>query len=69
MIALLKKTVLGKRLYRLSRSPLGRPLAVLATLMQHERFQLSHLKPAHRRHNQEQLDILAKFDARSGRAQ
>ncbi|MCG7625985.1 hypothetical protein [Epibacterium sp. Ofav1-8] len=66
MIAKLKQTALGKLLYRLSRSTAGRPLAGLAALLQHEAIQLAHLKPAHRRHNQTQCDILAQFEAESG---
>ncbi|NIZ13201.1 hypothetical protein [Phaeobacter sp. HF9A] len=68
MIAILKKTTFGKMLYRLSRTALGRPLVWFAALLQHEAIQPAHLIPAHRRHNQQQLDILSRFEARTGKS-
>lgn len=65
MIGWLKKTVLGKVLYRFSRSSLGAPLRHLAAFLQHEAIQLAHLVPSNRRHNQEQIRILTEFDIRA----
>lgn len=64
MIGWLKKTILGKVLYRFSRSSLGTPLRHLASLLQHEAIQLAHLVPSNRQHNQEQIRILTEFDIR-----
>jgi len=68
MIAKLKQTALGKGLYRLSRSPFGRPLAGIALLLQHDAIQPAHLKPVHRHHNQKQIDILSRFEEQSGKS-
>lgn len=65
MIGWLKKTILGKVLYRLSHSSLGMPLRHLAALLQHEAIQPAHLVPSNRRNNQEQIRILTEFDIRA----
>ena len=69
MIAKLKKTALGKAIYRLSRARLGAPLQMLSRAVQHEALQLEHLKSAHRSHNQKQIDILAHFEAQLASSQ
>lgn len=62
MIRKLKKTRLGKTLYRLSRKPGGAPLRKVAKVAQSEAFQTEHLSVEHQRHNRDQLRILAKFE-------
>lgn len=63
MIAKVKKTALGRAIYKLSRSRLGTPLQILSRTVQHKALKLEHLQSAHRSHNQKQLDILARFEA------
>ena len=65
MIAKLKKTALGKILYRLSRSSFGAPLRRLSRLLQSEQMNLSHLRPAHRAHNRAQVLTLSRFETRT----
>lgn len=67
MLQRLKQSRLGKVLYRLSRSSFGSPLRLLARLVQHERLNPSHLAWRNRRHNRQQMQILARFEAKTRR--
>ncbi|MEL0439193.1 hypothetical protein [Phycobacter sp. K97] len=67
MLQRLKQSGLGKVLYRLSRSPFGGPLRFLAGLVQHERLDPSHFAARNRRHNRQQMQILARFEAKTRR--
>jgi hypothetical protein len=58
----LKQTMLGLYLYRLSRTRFGRPLEVLAQLVQSEEIQPQHLIRANARHNRKQVVILERFE-------
>lgn len=65
MIAYLKTSRLGKRLYRLSRRRiLGAPLRWLSRRGAFEVLEAAHFKPGNRRHNAAQARTLAQFRAR-----
>lgn len=62
MLQRLKKSSLGKWMYRASRLPgLGLPLRVLSRMVQIEALQIAHLKPRNRAHNRRQRRILSDF--------
>lgn len=64
MIDRLKRTRLGKLIYRLSRRPVvGWPLRMLARFVQSEAFQPAHLVPANIAHNQNARAALKRFEA------
>jgi hypothetical protein len=64
MIAHLKTSRLGKRLYRLSHHRLlGAPLRWLSRRGAFEVMDAAHLKPENRRHNAAQTRTLAQFRA------
>lgn len=63
MFEKLKKTSLGKRLYRITRQPVvGWPVQALGRFVQSEVFQFSHLKPKNRAHNRKQTRTLQRFE-------
>jgi hypothetical protein len=58
----LKKTRLGKALYRFMHAPvIGWPLLVLVRFVQSEFFQISHLYPKNVMHNRRQAQTLERF--------
>lgn len=63
MFERLKKTTLGKAIYRFSRWPvIGWPVRALARFVQSEVFQPSHLYPANIAHNRQQSAALKRFE-------
>jgi len=63
MIARIKNSAFGKRLYRFSRVPyFGYPLRIMARAVQSEALQIAHLKTENRAHNAHQAAILTAFE-------
>jgi hypothetical protein len=62
MFKTLKKSSIGKRLYRFSRRQgVGRAVHKIARLMQVEVLQLDHYKPSNIAHNRRQAQVLERF--------
>jgi len=62
MIEKLKKSYIGKRLYRFSRRQgAGRVMQKFARLIQAEVFQVAHYKPRNIAHNRRQTQVLERF--------
>jgi len=62
MIEQLKKSRVGKRLYRLSRRQgIGRVVRLIARLIQAEPLQLDHYRPLNIAHNRRQKHVLQRF--------
>lgn len=62
MIVFLKKTRLGKYLYRLSRRPrIGMPLRRIAGFLQSEFLRSDHFKPQNTAHNRKANAVLNQF--------
>ncbi|MEL7165876.1 MAG: hypothetical protein AAGL96_10440 [Pseudomonadota bacterium] len=63
MIEKIKHSRFGQTLYRFSRRPvIGRPVLMLAKLLQSDALNLDHVKAKNRAHNARQMEILAAFE-------
>ena len=61
----IKKTYVGKVIYRLARLPvIGLPLLILSRAVQYETFQLVHLLPSSIAHNKRARTALEEFEAK-----